>query len=386
MPRPIIATISTSAMAHNLDVVQQRLEKQVGSQRFQQSKTIAIAKANAYGHSIQAAVRGFAAADGIGVIETEKLFQLRELGWDKDLLLLEGFFEEADLEILEATQSITVIHSQEQLDALRLLPEGAGLRVMLKLNTGMNRLGFRPAALADVLPQLEQLRVQRKVAEVTMMMHFADADAPDRASFDYAWNEMRHALVRFTPALKQLAVNSLSVCNSAATLRYADELFLPNYQNIARPGLCLYGASPMGNTEGQGSLDFELRPAMTLKAKIIAIQDVKAGETVGYGSRFKAVEATRIAVVACGYADGYPRWADSSTTVVVNGKETHLAGRVSMDMMTINLNPIPEAQVGDWVTLWGEGGPSIDQVTACAGMGSYETFCNLNQRVNKQII
>ncbi len=386
MPRPIIATISTSAMAHNLDIVQQRLEKQVGSQRFQQSKTIAIAKANAYGHSIQAAVRGFAAADGIGVIETEKLFQLRELGWDKDLLLLEGFFEEADLEILEATQSITVIHSQEQLDALRILPEGAGLRMMLKLNTGMNRLGFRPAALADVLPQLERLRAQRKVAEVTMMMHFADADAPDRASFDYAWNEMRQALVRFTPALKQLAVNSLSVCNSAATLRYADELFLPNYQNIARPGLCLYGASPMGNIEGQGSLDFELRPVMTLKAKIIAIQDMKAGETVGYGSRFKAVEATRIAVVACGYADGYPRWADSSTIVVVNGKETHLAGRVSMDMMTINLNHIPEAQVGDWVTLWGEGGPSIDQVTACAGMGSYETFCNLNQRVNKQII
>lgn len=386
MPRPIIATISTSAMAHNLQVVQQQLEKQVGPKRLQQSKTIAVAKANAYGHSIEAAVRGFAAADSIGVIETEKLTQLRELGWEKELLLLEGFFEEADLETLQTTQSTTAIHCQEQLDALRLLPEGAGLGIMLKLNTGMNRLGFRPSALADVLLQLEQLKAQRKITEITMMMHFADADAPDRASFDFAWNEMRQALEEYAPALRQLAVNSLSVCNSAATLRYADELFLPDYQNIARPGLCLYGASPMGNTEGQRALDFNLRPAMTLKAKIIAIQDVKAGETVGYGSRFKAAKATRIGVVACGYADGYPRWADSSTPVVVNGRETHLAGRVSMDMMTINLNPVPDAQVGDWVILWGEGGPCIDSVTECAKMGSYETFCNLNQRVNKQII
>ena len=125
---------------------------------------------------------------------------------------------------------------------------------------------------------------------------------------------------------------------------------------------------------------------MTLKAKIIAIQDVMAGETVGYGSRFKATQQTRIAVVACGYADGYPRWADASTPVMVNGKETHLAGRVSMDMMTINLNPIPDAQIGDWVTLWGDGGPSVDRVAECAEMGSYETLCNLNQRVNKQII
>lgn len=386
MPRPIIATISTSAMAHNLQAVQQQLEKQVGAARFQQSKTIAIAKANAYGHGIEAAVRGFAAADGIGVIETEMLSRLRDLGWNKEQVLLEGFFEEADLEVLQSTKSTTAIHCQEQLDALRLLPEGAGLKIMLKLNTGMNRLGFRPATLAQVLPQVEQLKSQRKVAEVVMMMHFADADAPDRASLDHAWNEMKQALKQFELALKQLGLVGVSVCNSAATLRYADELLLPNYQNIIRPGLCLYGASPMGNVEGQGALDFNLQPAMTLKAKIIAIQDVMAGETVGYGSRFKATQQTRIAVVACGYADGYPRWADASTPVMVNGKETHLAGRVSMDMMTINLNPIPDAQIGDWVTLWGDGGPSVDRVAECAEMGSYETLCNLNQRVNKQII
>lgn len=386
MPRPIIATISTSAMAHNLQAVQQQLERQVGSARFQQSKTIAIAKANAYGHSIEAAVRGFAAANGIGVIETEMLSRLRELGWDKELVLLEGFFEEVDLDVLQATKSTTTIHCQEQLDALRLLPDGAALNIMLKLNTGMNRLGFRPTALAQVLPQVEQLKSRHQVAEVVMMMHFADADAPDRASLDYAWNEMKQVLKQFELQLKQLAIEGLSVCNSAATLRYADELLLPNYQNIIRPGLCLYGASPMGNVEGQGAVDFNLQPAMTLKAKIIAIQEVKASETVGYGSRFKASQKTRIGVVACGYADGYPRWADASTPVVVNGKETHLAGRVSMDMMTINLNPVLDAQVGDWVTLWGEGGPSVDRVAECAVMGSYETLCNLNQRVNKQII
>ena len=386
MPRPIIATISTSAMAHNLQAVQRQLEKQVAATRFQQSKTIAIAKANAYGHSIEAAVRGFAAADGIGVIETEMLTRLRELDWHKELVLLEGFFEEADLEVLQATTATTAIHCQEQLDALQLLPEGANLKIMLKLNTGMNRLGFRPALLAQVLLQLERLKSQHKVAEVVMMMHFADADAPDRASVDHAWNEMRQVLRQFEVQLKQLGVVSLSVCNSAATLRYADELFLPNYQNIIRPGLCLYGASPMGNAEGQGALDFDLQPVMTLKAKIIAIQDVMANETVGYGSRFKATQKTRVAVVACGYADGYPRWAGALTPVVVHGKETHLVGRVSMDMMMINLNPVPDARIGDWVTLWGEGGPSIDRVTERAGVGSYETLCNLNQRVNKQII
>ena len=384
LPRPILATISTPAMAHNLQAVQQRVQQQVGPERIQQCKTIAIAKANAYGHGIEAAVRGFAAADGIGVIETEMLSRLRELGWQKELVLLEGFFEEADLETLQHCDVTTAVHCQEQLDALSLLPQGAALKIMLKLNTGMNRLGFRPDALDVVLSQVQQLQTQRKVGEVVMMMHFADADAADRASFDYAWRNMRQALKQLE--LKQFSIDGLSVCNSAATLRYADELFLPNYQHIIRPGLCLYGSSPIANSEDERAVDFNLQPVMTLKAKIIAIQDVAVGETVGYGSRFKATERTRIGVLACGYADGYPRWADASTPVLVNGKETYLAGRVSMDMMTINLNPIADAKIGDWVTLWGEGGASIDFVTQCAGMGSYETFCNLNQRVTKQII
>lgn len=384
MPRPILATISTSNMAHNLRTVQQLVGQQVGSARFQQSKTIAVAKANAYGHGIEAAVQGFSAADGIGVIETEMLTRLRELGWQKKLVLLEGFFEKADLEVLQSTKTTTVLHCQEQLDDLRLLPVGAELKVMLKLNTGMNRLGFRAEALPQVLQQLAQLQTQAKVGEVIMMMHFADADASDRSSLDYAWNNMKRALKQVE--LKQFRFEGLSVCNSAASLRYANDLFLDAYTNIIRPGLCLYGASPMGNTENQEAIDFNLKPAMTLKAKIIGIQQVAVGETVGYGSRFKATERTRIGVVACGYADGYPRWADSSTPVVINGVETYLAGRVSMDMMTINLNPVPDAQIGDWVILWGEGGPTIDRVTACARMGSYETFCNLNHRVVKQII
>ncbi|MDO5666358.1 MAG: alanine racemase [Alcaligenaceae bacterium] len=384
MPRPILATISTSNMAHNLRSVQQLIEQQVGSARYQQCKTIAIAKANAYGHGIEAAVQGFAAADGIGVIETEMLSRLRELGWHKELVLLEGFFEEADLEILQSARATTALHCQEQLDALSLLPEGAALKIMLKLNTGMNRLGFRPDRLPEILPRLAQLQAQTKVGEIVMMMHFADADSKDRSSLDYAWNNMKRALKQLE--LKQFSVDGLSVCNSAAALRYADELLPTAYKNYLRPGLCLYGASPMGNTENQEAIDFNLKPAMTLKAKIIGIQHVASGETVGYGSRFKATERTRVGVVACGYADGYPRWADSSTPVVVNGIETYLVGRVSMDMITINLNPVPDAQIGDWVTLWGEGGPTIERVTECARMGSYETLCNLNQRVIKQII
>lgn len=384
MPRPILASISTSNMAHNLRTVQQHVAQQVGSARFQRAKTFAVAKANGYGHGIEAAVRGFAAADGIAVIETEMLARLRELGWQKDLVLLEGFFEKADLEVLQSTGSITAIHCREQLDDLRSLPAGAALKVMLKMNTGMNRLGFRPEALPEVLTQLAQLQSQAKVSEVIMMMHFADADAFDRMSLDHAWARMREAVQQ--AELKQFRLEGLSVCNSAASLRYADDLFLDSYTNIIRPGICLYGASPMGNAENEAAVDFNLKPAMTLKAQIIAIQQVNTGETVGYGSRFKAKEPTRIAIVACGYADGYPRWADASTPVVVNGIETTLAGRVSMDMMTINLNPVPSAQVGDWVTLWGEDGPTIDRVTECARMGSYETLCHLNQRVPKEII
>jgi alanine racemase len=384
LPRPILATISTSNMAHNLQAVQQRLLQQVGPVRFKQSKTIAIAKANAYGHGVEAAVSGFAAADGIGVIETEMLPRLRELGWKKELVLLEGFFEEADLEVLQSCQVTTVIHCQEQLDALKLLPKGAMLKLMLKLNTGMNRLGFRPELLSRVLPQLEQLQAQRKVSEVVVMTHFSDADAPDRSTLDRAWHCMTQALKQCVDA--QFKFNEISVCNSAASLRFADDLLLPNYQNIIRPGLCLYGSSPMGNLPGQMASDFNLKAAMSLKAKILAIQTVDAGEIVGYGSRFKATERTRIGVVACGYADGYPRWADASTPVVVNGVETHLAGRVSMDMITIDLNPVPDAKPGDWVTLWGDDGITIDRITECARMGSYETLCNLNQRVVKQII
>lgn len=384
MPRPILATISTSNMAHNLRTVQQHIAQQVGAARFERTKTFAVAKANGYGHGIEAAVQGFAAADGIAVIETEMLARLRELGWHRELVLLEGFFEKADLELLQHTRSITAIHCQEQLDELRSLPAGAALKVMLKVNTGMNRLGFRPELLPSVLTQLAQLQSQAKVSEVIMMMHFADADAFDRDSVDDAWARMRQALQQ--AQLRQFRIESLSVCNSAASLRYADDLLLEGYRNIIRPGLCLYGASPMGNAEHEAAIDFNLKPAMTLKAQIIAIQQVRAGETVGYGSRFTAQEPTRIAIVACGYADGYPRWADASTPVVVNGIETTLAGRVSMDMMSINLNPVPSAKLGDWVTLWGEGGPTIDRVTECARMGSYETLCHLNLRVPKEII
>lgn len=384
MPRPILATISTANMAHNLQTVQQLVKQQVGAARFQQCKTIAIAKANGYGHGIEAAVQGFAAADGIGVIETEMLWRLRDLGWQKELVLLEGFFEVADLEVLQSTRAITAVHCQEQLAALSLLPEGAALKIMLKVNTGMNRLGFRPEVLPGVLQQLASLQAQGKVAEIIMMMHFADADAAERSSVNSAWHQMQQALQQVE--LKQFRFNGLSVCNSAATLRYAGDLLPAAYTNFIRPGLCLYGASPMGTRENQEAIDFNLKPVMTLKAKIIGIQHVAVGETVGYGSRFKATEPTRIGVVACGYADGYPRWADASTPVVVKGVETFLAGRVSMDMITINLNPVPEAQIGDWVTLWGEGGPTIDRVTECARMGSYETLCNLNQRVIKHII
>lgn len=383
MPRPIVATISTAAMAHNLALVRQYLSP-IDSNHKLPTRIVAVAKANAYGHGLEAAVSGFAAADAMGVIEVEALTKLRDLGWQKELVLLEGFFDESDLAVLQLTQATTVIHCQEQLTTLQRLLQGAKQKLMVKLNTGMNRLGFKVSEVSAVFAQLRELQATQQVGQVFLIMHFADADAIDRGSLDAAWHEFNKALQDLENS--QIKLDGISVCNSAATLRFAAELSHANYQNMVRPGLCLYGASPFTELPSMSASELGLQPVMTLKAKILAIQTVEAGEAVGYGSRFRATERTRVGVVACGYADGYPRWADASTPVVVNGARTHLIGRVSMDMLTINLSPLPDTQVGDWVTLWGEGGPSIDEVTACAAAGAYEVLCHLNQRVPKQII
>jgi alanine racemase len=357
MPRPLVATIHLDAMRHNLALVKARNPH---------AKVWAVIKANAYGHGLAHGMRGFAAADGLALIELDGAARLRELGWDKPILLLEGFFTADDLALVFAHRLDITVHCSEQIDMLAsaqaCAQPGAPLHVHLKMNTGMNRLGFVPAAFAAAHARLRALPC---VGEITLMTHFANAEQADNPCLPLA-EQMR----RFQLGAANLA-GARSLSNSAASLLYPDLA-----SDWIRPGILLYGASPGGKSAAQ----FGLRPAMTLTSEIIGVQDIVAGEAIGYASRFVAERPMKVGVVACGYADGYPRHAPSGTPVIVDGVRTRLLGQVSMDMMTVDLTPVPTARVGSAVMLWGQD-LSIDEVAAAAGTIGYELMCALAGRV-----
>ncbi|MGH8845083.1 MAG: alanine racemase [Advenella sp.] len=378
MPRPIRAVISQQAMSHNLSVIRQYLgnARQApaaatgGMQPAPMGATHiwAVIKANAYGHGLETAIGGFAQADGLAMLDLQETVRAREAGWQGPLLMLEGFFETRDLPELQKNRVVSTIHHPEQIRMLQASTLAAPLDVFLKINTGMNRLGFAPQQFDRAHQDLLALQQQGKVGRIGFMTHFADADGAQGA--------VDAPAKVFHDTIGQCQ-GSISLCNSAAVLRYP-QLAVSAADNWVRPGICLYGSSPFANTTGQ---EFGLRQTMTLQARLLSIQHVKQGQTVGYGSIYTAARDMRIGVVACGYADGYPRSAPSGTPAWVNGVATQLAGRVSMDMLTIDLDPIPDAAVGDWVTLWGNEGPHIDEVAAAAGTIAYELLCALAQRV-----
>jgi alanine racemase len=353
MPRPLLATIDIAAMQHNLAVAKARTPY---------AKAWGVVKANAYGHGLERALRGFAAADGLALIEPESALRLREAGWNKPLLLLEGIFDAADLELAVQHRIDFAVHCNEQIEMIERAGLSAPIDVHLKMNTGMNRLGFRPDAFRAAH---DRLRATGAVRNITFMTHFANAD--DGANIRLALPEQ---LQRFRQGTEGLA-GQISLSNSAADLLYPELL-----TDWVRPGIMLYGATPGAKTAQQ----FGLRPAMTLTSEIIGIQQIAAGEAVGYGSRFVASQPMTVGVVACGYADGYPRHAPDGTPMVVDGVRTRLVGRVSMDMITVDLTPVPGAHVGSSVTLWGEGLP-IDDVAQAAGTLGYELMCALAPRV-----
>lgn len=352
MSRPIRAEISAAALTHNLQV----------ARRFAGSARIwAVIKANAYGHGLERAARALASADGYAVLDLEDAIALRAMDTAKPVLLLEGLFRPADIAIL-ARHSITpVVHTSEQLRMLEQVPPGAnaGLEVYLKINTGMNRLGFAPDEAGTAYRALKALS---GVRAVTLMTHFSDADGAGGIAAQ---------LARFETVTRELP-GARSLANSAALLRFPQ-----SHADWVRPGIMLYGGSPFAD---QSAHSLGLRPAMTLASELISVQRLRQGDRVGYGSTYEANEAMAIGVVACGYADGYPRHAPNGTPVLVCGKRTGTAGRVSMDMMCVDLRGIDEARVGSPVTLWGEGLPA-DEVAAAAGTVSYELFCALAARV-----
>ncbi|TCS39223.1 alanine racemase [Paucimonas lemoignei] len=355
MSRPLLATIDISALRHNLTVAKRCAP---------QSKAWAVVKANAYGHGLARGMRGFADADGLALIEIEGAVRLREWGWQKPILLLEGVFELADMQVVAEYGLDIAVHCDDQIRMLEESRPAKPIDVHIKLNTGMNRLGFKPDVIRAVY---ERLRAIPGIGQIGMMTHFANAEDADNPGMPLA-----EQVARFSRATEGLA-GPRSLSNSAGTLMH------PEVQAIAdwiRPGIMLYGATPGARSAEQ----FDLRPAMSLTSRIIGVQHITAGDAVGYGSRFTASGPMTAGVVACGYADGYPRHAPSGTPVLVNGVRTRLLGTVSMDMISVDLTGIPGAGIGSEVTLWGEGLP-IDEVANAAGTVGYELMCALAQRV-----
>ena len=360
MPRPIEALIHTDALAHNLKRARAAAPD---------ARVWAVVKANAYGHGIERAYAGLQGADGFALLDLAEAERVRALGWRGPILLLEGCFEARDLEACSRLNLWHTVHHEAQIDMLAAHKTQQPHQVFLKLNSGMNRLGFRPQAYRSAWQRLSGLT---QVDSITLMTHFSDADGTTGVAAQAALFE---ATTRELPGDR-------SLCNSAATLRFA-----PDQAGVradwVRPGIMVYGSAP--DFPAHDSAHWNLQPTMTLRARVIATQDLVEGDHVGYGSRFRADRAMRIGIVACGYADGYPRVVRDDTPVLVDGVRSRIVGRVSMDMITVDLGPVPGAGLGSEVTLWGRGPNGavlpIDEIAQAAGTVGYELMCALALRV-----
>lgn len=351
MTRPVLVSIHADALRHNY-----RLAKTCAPH----SLAFAVLKANGYGHGLLRVAESLVDADGFALLEIEEAVRLREQGFKQPILLLEGVFSSDELAICAEFSLHIAVHCPEQVQWLENARIPRPLMVCLKLNTGMNRLGF---VAEQAREWAQRLQACSNVGGVVLMAHFATADEPD---VGVDWQ-----LRRFCDATAGLGLPAC-LANSAAIIDYP-----ATHADWVRPGIMLYGSSPFAERSAR---DLGLRPAMTLSSRIIGVQLLAAGAAVGYGRTFHAEQTMRIGVVACGYADGYPRHAPTGTPVVVCGQRTRLVGRVSMDMLVVDLTDIPAAAVGSPVELWG-GQVSIDEVAAAAGTISYELMCALALRV-----
>jgi alanine racemase len=350
MSRPILAQVNLAALRANLARVRERAPR---------AQVLAVVKANAYGHGLARVLPALDAADGLALVELDAAIALRAAHYARRILLLEGFFAPGELPEFSARRLATVVHHEEQVRMLESARLARPLEVFVKVNTGMNRLGVAPAAVAALV---ERLSYCESVAVLRLMMHFARADEDDGVA---------EPLRVFDEACKGLPYPR-SVANSAGVIRYAEV-----GGDIVRPGIMLYGATPFAYDSAE---TLGLVPVMTLRSELIAVQELAAGDAVGYGASYVAPGPVRIGVVACGYADGYPRHAPNGTPVLVCGRKVPVAGRVSMDMITVDLTEVPEARVGSPVVLWGEGLP-VDDVAGAASTVGYELLCAVAPRV-----
>jgi alanine racemase len=323
---------------------------------------MAVVKANAYGHGLVSTALCLADADAFAVARIEEALALRGAGVRKPIVLLEGVFNAEQLTEAARANLQIVVHEAEQLALLEQAAPGHRFVVWLKIDTGMNRLGFRPSAAAPALARLDQLG--ERLHELRLMTHFATADERDS-------RQTREQLARFD-VLTAGRGNMRSLANSAALFAEPE-----SRADWVRPGLALYGVSPFADQVGAS---LGLTPAMRLVSTVIAVREVPYGETVGYGGVWRAARESRIAIVAAGYGDGLPRALPNGTPVLVRGQRGALAGRVSMDMIAVDITGIAGVQVGDAALLWGAEMP-VEEIAAHAGTISYELLCAVSQRV-----
>jgi len=357
MPRPTQAFIDLSALTHNLTIVRHYAPH---------ARIMAILKANAYGHGLLHTASALKDVDGFALLELDAAICLRNAGYQQPILLLEGFFSIEELALFEQYQLSAVIHHTEQI-AMLSDSKYHDLDLFIKINTGMNRLGL---ALEQFPQTIRKLTENQRAKRITLMTHFSCADDPAEEE-----NVMQQ-LESFQAVTKGCGYPR-SLANSAAIIRYPQ-----THTDWVRPGIMLYGASPFPD---KTALELNLQPAMTLSSRIIAIHELKTGDRVGYHGLFQADHPMRIGIVACGYADGYPRHAPTNTPVLVNNQRSRLLGRVSMDMLAIDLTGIENAGLNSPVVLWGKEIP-VDEVAQSAETNSYELLCALAPRVERIVL
>ena len=358
MTRPARARIDLSALQHNLSLAKQAAPG---------SRIMAVVKANGYGHGLLPVAQALAAADAFAVASLEEALVLREAGISKPVVLLEGVFSQAEWPVVSQFQLQAVIHHELQIDWLEQTSASHRLSVWLKVDTGMHRLGIAPQCALTCYQRLAT--IPAVAGEPGWMSHLACADEPERPETGQQINRFA-ALVQGQPGERSLA-------NSAALLTRSD-----SHYDWVRPGIMLYGSSPLAN---HVACPVTLSPVMTLSTALIAVHRRQRGEAVGYGGDYLCQRDMRIGVAAMGYGDGYPRHAPTGTPVLVNGQRCQLLGRVSMDMITIDLTEQPDARPGDPVVLWGEG-LCVDEIAEQAGTIGYELLCNVTPRVPREYV
>ncbi len=360
MGRYVLAQVSQSALRHNLQQVRKFAP---------QSKVIAMVKANAYGHGLTKVAKTLQDCDALGVACIDEALKIRQAGVNTNIVLMEGIFREDELKLVQEYHFTLVVHHWQQIQALQNYqgPLNEKFKVWLKMNTGMNRLGFGVNEFDEAWRMLSAVH---QVELIGYMTHFACAD-DKQGSLTTRQCEQFKEVVASKPGQHCLA-------NSAGILGHPQ-----THGDWVRPGLMLYGASPFPDSVGS---DFNLQPAMSLYSEIIAIRNLKIGEKVGYGSTWENTHKDcKVGIVAIGYGDGYPWHAKNGTPVLVNGQRVHTVGRVSMDMLAVDLSALKQVEVGAPVTLWGKDLP-IEEVARHAGTIPYELFCRFTERVHVEVI